>query len=142
VHARTRDEGYRPPAHWEFIARMREAVSIPVIANGDIWTIEDYHRAREVSGCRHVMIGRGLLADPALAREIKGMGKAPWPEASLWFNEYVQRSYEERGESFALARAKQWLKSLSRRHPQAALAFDTAKRCEALQPFLEITRNV
>jgi tRNA-dihydrouridine synthase C len=142
VHARTRDEGYRPPAHWEFIARMREAISIPVIANGEIWTIDDYHRAREVSGCRHAMIGRGLLADPSLAREFKGLGRAPWTEASNWFCDYVLRSHEDRGESFALARAKQWLKSLSRRHPQAAAAFDVGKRCERLEPFLEIARSV
>ncbi len=147
VHARTRDEGYRPPAHWEFIARMREAVSMTVIANGEIWNLDDYDRARDVSGCRHVMIGRGLLADPALARTIKsranlGRGAAPWNETSVWFTDYVLRSHEERGESFALARAKQWLKSLSRRHPEALAAFEVGKRCERLEPFLEIARGI
>ena len=71
VHARTRDEGYRPPAHWEWIARLREAVDVPVIANGEVWTPEDYARCRAVSGCVDVMIGRGAVADPFLARRIK-----------------------------------------------------------------------
>ena len=41
VHARTKDDGYRPPAHWEWIARIAEAVAVPVIANGEMWTVED-----------------------------------------------------------------------------------------------------
>ncbi len=71
VHARTRDEGYRPPAHWEWIARIREAIEVPVIANGKVWTPDDHARCRAVSGCADVMIGRGAVADPFLARRIK-----------------------------------------------------------------------
>lgn len=72
VHARTKDDGYRPPAHWEWIARIAEAVSVPVVANGEVWTVEDWQRCRAVSGCDDVMIGRGAVADPFLARRIKG----------------------------------------------------------------------
>lgn len=135
VHARTRDEGYRPPAHWEFIGRMRDVVSMPVIANGDIWTREDFARAREVSGCRHVMIGRGLLSDPFLAREIKGGARGAWPEALEWFERFLRMSVEislneQRSSTYASARAKQWLKSLSRRFPEAMIAFETIKRLD------------
>jgi tRNA-dihydrouridine synthase C len=131
VHARTRDEGYRPPAHWEFIARMREAVSLTVIANGEIWTREDYAKAREISGCRHVMIGRGLLSDPGLAREIKGLGpQAPWEEALNWFDSYVRESIEFKGEDFAAARAKQWMRSLGRRYDRAKTTFEETKRLD------------
>ena len=72
VHARTKDDGYRPPAHWEWIARIAEAVTVPVVANGEVWTVEDWRRCRSVSGCSDVMIGRGAVADPFLARRIKG----------------------------------------------------------------------
>ena len=72
VHARTKDDGYRPPAHWEWIARIAEAVAVPVVANGEVWTVEDWQRCRAVSGCDDVMIGRGAVADPFLARRIKG----------------------------------------------------------------------
>mgnify|MGYP000937965786 FL=1 len=81
VHARTRDEGYRPPAHWEWIARIRDAVGIPVIANGEVWTVADWRRCREVTGCADVMIGRGAVADPYLALRIKGvMDETPMPQ--------------------------------------------------------------
>ena len=72
VHARTKDDGYRPPAHWEWIARIAASVAVPVIANGEVWTVDDWQRCRAASGCADVMIGRGAVADPLLARRIKG----------------------------------------------------------------------
>lgn len=83
VHARTRNEGYRPPAHWEWIARIREAVEIPVVANGEVWSLADWQRCRAVSGCRDVMLGRGAVADPFLAQRIRGL-RAPQPTAEDW----------------------------------------------------------
>ena len=71
IHARSKVDGYKPPAYWEEIAKVREAVKAKVIANGEIWTVADYWRCREVSGCEDVMIGRGLIARPDLARKIK-----------------------------------------------------------------------
>ena len=72
VHARTKDDGYRPPAHWEWIARIAESVAVPVIANGEVWTVDDWQRCRAASGCADVMIGCGAVADPFLALRIKG----------------------------------------------------------------------
>lgn len=83
VHARTRDEGYRPPAHWEWIARIREAVEIPVVANGEVWSVADWQRCRAVSGCRDVMLGRGAVADPFLALRINGAW-ADTPSSADW----------------------------------------------------------
>lgn len=80
VHARTKDEGYRPPAHWEWIAKIAESVNVPVIANGEVWTVDDWRRCRSVSRCHDVMIGRGAVADPFLAMRIKGlMDEKPSP---------------------------------------------------------------
>ncbi len=70
IHGRTRMEGYKPPAHWEPIGLVRERVGIPVVANGDIWTIEDFRRCREVTGCAHFMLGRGALANPLLSHQV------------------------------------------------------------------------
>jgi len=70
IHGRTRLAGYAPPAHWEPIGVVRERLRLPVVANGDIWTIEDFRRCREITGCRHFMIGRGALANPRLAAQI------------------------------------------------------------------------
>lgn len=133
VHARTRDEGYRPPAHWEFIAAMRDAVKIPVIANGDVWTPEDYRRMLEVSGCQHAMLGRGLLARPSLALECKGESERwTWAQIRPLVLQFVRASETARGPRFASSRLKQWLKSLSLTYPEAAALFDKVKRIETL----------
>lgn len=71
VHARTKADGYRPPAYWERIPAIREAVAVPVVANGEIWTPADARRCRAVSGCERLMLGRGMVADPGLARAIR-----------------------------------------------------------------------
>lgn len=73
VHARTRDDGYRPPAHWDWIARIADAVNTPVVANGEVWSVDDWRRCCAVSGCADVMIGRGAVADPFLALRIRGV---------------------------------------------------------------------
>ena len=70
VHARSKVDGYRP-AYWEYIADIRQQVSIPVIANGEIWSVADYRRCKEVTHCEDFMIGRGLLSCPDLALQIK-----------------------------------------------------------------------
>ena len=72
VHARTKADGYKPPAHWEWVAHIRDAVRLPVTANGEVWTADDYLRCRSISGSDDVMIGRGAVADPFLARRICG----------------------------------------------------------------------
>ncbi|MDP3310637.1 MAG: tRNA-dihydrouridine synthase, partial [Polaromonas sp.] len=55
VHARTKAQAYRPPAYWERIADIRAAIAIPVVANGEIWTVDDARRCREASGCDMLM---------------------------------------------------------------------------------------
>jgi tRNA-dihydrouridine synthase C len=85
VHARTKADGYRPPAYWERIPAIRAGVAIPVIANGEIWTPVDAARCRRVSGCAGLMLGRGMVADPGLALAIRasrrddGTSTAPPP---------------------------------------------------------------
>ncbi len=74
VHARTKDHGYRPPAYWEHIAAIREHVGLPVVANGEVWTVADAERCLAVSGCDTIMLGRGIVADPGLALAIRGQG--------------------------------------------------------------------
>jgi tRNA-dihydrouridine synthase C len=71
VHARTKADGYRPPAYWERVPAIREAVAVPVVANGEIWTPDDAERCRHVTGCDGLMLGRGMVADPGLALAIR-----------------------------------------------------------------------
>ena len=119
IHARTRTQGYAPPVYWPLIGRVREQLPIPVVANGDIRTVEDFRRCREETGCRHFMLGRGALADPRLARRIAAeLGLVPPPERL----EPINWAYELRRlcewtpgvfdgpPAKAVLRLKQWLR--------------------------------
>jgi tRNA-dihydrouridine synthase C len=117
VHARTREEGYRPPAHWAWVARIREAVRVPVIANGEVWTLDDYVRCRSVTGCEDVMIGRGAVTDPFLARRIKAKSvlvdrAAGWTELQPLLAEFWHQVQGRVEAPHAPGRLKLWLNSL------------------------------
>jgi tRNA-dihydrouridine synthase C len=121
IHGRTRVAGYSPPAYWRPIGLVRERLAVPVVANGDIWTIEDFRRCREETGCIHFMLGRGALANPALAGQAaRELGLAGRPHGANANRDWSSRlcrlaewtdHYEGPGAaSKRVHRLKQWLK--------------------------------
>lgn len=70
IHARTRSQGYSGKADYNIIKQVKQAVSIPVIGNGDVKTCFDAKRMLDETNCDFVMIGRGLLGNPWLIKEI------------------------------------------------------------------------
>jgi tRNA-dihydrouridine synthase C len=125
VHARTKKDGYRPPAHWHEVARIREAVAVPVMANGEIWTLQDALQARKESHGAGLMLGRGAVANPGLVDELRAhdagaeLAVQPWSALvphvlSYW--ERVRQAVQPRHQA---GRVKQWLHYLRRSQPVA-----------------------
>lgn len=142
IHARSKVDGYKPPAYWEEIARVREAVSAHVIANGEIWTVADYWRCREVSGCADVMIGRGLIARPDLARKIKAsqagedIADMAWPEAVALVREYAEVLQGWLEDRYVTGRIKQWMNFLRQGFPEAEALWPKARKIREVAPML------
>lgn len=87
VHGRTREEYYSGKADWEIIAKVKEAVSIPVIASGDIFSPQDALRCEKETGCDGLMLGRGVRGNPWLFHQIKMYQKSGILEEKPSFEE-------------------------------------------------------
>lgn len=129
VHARTKAHGYRPPAYWERIADVRAAVRVPVVANGEIWSIADALRCREVSGCDDLMLGRGMVTDPGLAWALRAhdagvdADTVNWSQLRPLITHFWQLVSARVSRKHRSGRLKQWLNLLRRRYPEAEAAY-------------------
>lgn len=131
VHARTKVEGYEPPAHWAWVRKIADAVDIPVTANGDVFTLADYIGIKEESGCDSIMLGRGAVMVPDLARQIKQYEKGepvramPFEEVMEWIMLFVKLCIQKEGENkYPVARLKQWLGMMRKANPYADGLFE------------------
>lgn len=145
IHARTREDGYKPPAYWSVVKAVAVRTPVPVIINGEIWSVADALKAREESGCTDIMLGRGALTYPDLALQVKARDQQTptaalsWAEVLEMMLVYLHRS-ENAHPRFVSNRSKQWLVFLQRHYPGAADLFQRIKRLkEADQVFAEIT---
>ena len=134
VHARTKTDGYKPPAHWEWVAKVQDVVKVPVFANGDIWSLEDWYRCRAVSGVDHVMLGRGLVSRPDLAKQIAAErdGVAyqlkTWSQLQPMLREFWRQVRLFQTPRSAPGRLKQWLGLLTRNYPEAQQLFSQLRK--------------
>jgi tRNA-dihydrouridine synthase C len=133
IHCRTKTDGYKPPAYWEWIPRIKEKVRIPIVANGEIWNVEDFWKCVKATDCSRIMIGRGAVAKPFLFRDIKASihskntPAATWSETSQMIPKFFEACTLDKSPYFAQARTKQWLKALSLQNEEAVPLFDELK---------------
>jgi tRNA-dihydrouridine synthase C len=147
VHARTRADGYKAPARWEWLARVNEALQIPVVANGDINSLEDYLRCREVSGCEDVMIGRGAVACPDLARRIKHHQQdlpcvpLTWDDVRGLLTDMADALQENTRSRHIAELVKQWLLYLRREYAEAGDCFDRIRRLSCYHEMVPLLKG-
>ncbi len=158
IHGRTKVQGYMPPAYWKPIGEVRRALSVPVVANGELWSLDDFKRCQEESGAIHFMIGRGALAEPSVveqaARYLRIQGTSGTTnesvlmprvtprfadDALVWreaFTQVCQIAIREgEGDKRILARIKQWLNYASKKGEVSF--FDTVKRSQQVSELLD-----
>ncbi len=159
VHARTKLQGYKPPAHWQELVAIREAINIPLIANGDIFSVEDALKCREVSGCNDIMVGRGVLRNPDLPAAIASNIQNDDPDAQ-WqrslalikrFTEKVAQVPEDPEQEhpylitdprrYLDGRLKQWLSMMGKSSVQARQLFEQVKQQTSIQDISNIIQE-
>ena len=138
VHARTKADGYTPPAFWDQLRPIREALKINVIANGEIWNNADAKQCRLESGCEDLMIGRGAVTTPDLTQCIRQNSDLPllsWQDLLQLQIRFIHGPAKT--EIGMLGRYKQWLGMMSKHYPEAKTLWDEIKRLKKLDEIIE-----
>lgn len=143
VHCRTKIDMYKAPAQWEWIQKIKDAVNLKIIVNGDITSVESFQKCKTETGCDHFMIGRGALANPFLFSKIKNaieqknfeselghskdLPEVSWQERLSILVEFYDKCIVFENHKFAVARAKQWLAQMAKVSDEARAFFDRIK---------------
>ena len=142
IHARTKRDGYRPPAYWPWIAKIKATVDMPLVANGEIWSAADATLCQEQSQCTNLMLGRGALALPNLAKSIK-INEAPmsWEALKLLLIHYSgYEIYGDKGRYYP-NRIKQWLSYLKIQYPEAESLFTQIRKLNNAKDIVEVLQK-
>jgi len=125
VHGRTKEDGYKADKiNWLAIDDIRKRLSIPVIANGEIWNYQDGQKCLNMTGCDALMLGRGALNIPNLGSVVKHkQNKLDWLQILSLLKRYVQTDNPNDTGCYHLARIKQWLNYLRKEYIQASELF-------------------
>lgn len=133
VHARTKSDGYKPPAYWEKLPAIQQAIDIPVIANGEIWNLAHAQRCLQVSGCADLMLGRGAVTRPDLVNQIRNQdanNTMHWPELLQLQLDFLQAA--SKTEQGLVGRYKQWLGMLTQGYVEAEILWQQVKKIKEL----------
>ncbi len=135
VHARTKVEGYEPPAHWAWVRKIQQVVDIPVVANGDVFSLDDFVGIQRESGCEQIMLGRGAVMRPDLARQIRQFECGESVQVAEFNDEvmdWIRLFFDlclakESNNKYPVARLKQWLGMMKKVYPEAQQLFDAIR---------------
>ncbi len=130
IHARTKSQGYKPPAYWENIAAFN-SLDIPIIANGEIWSAAQALDCSKKAETPHLMLGRGAVTRPDLVAQIDNQtnlqnGLLTWQ--ALLPHQLTFLNGEAKNDTVIVGRYKQWLGMLTRGYMQAKPLWDAVKR--------------
>lgn len=138
VHARTKADGYTPPAFWDQLQPIREALKINVIANGEIWNNTDARQCQLESGCEDLMIGRGAVTTPDLTQCIRNNSDEPllcWQDLLDLQRRFINGP--SKTEIGMVGRYKQWLGMMSKYYPEAKMLWNEIKRLKKIDEINE-----
>ena len=137
IHARTKTQGYKPPAYWDKIQSFN-TLNIPVIANGEIWNAEHAQNCMVQAGTKHLMLGRGAVTRPDLIAQVdKNQSYQNYQNLEnetllLWEDLIVhQIKFLEgtaKSDVVLVGRYKQWLAMLTKGYSEAKILWDNIKR--------------
>ncbi|MFM2483931.1 tRNA-dihydrouridine synthase [Celerinatantimonas yamalensis] len=120
VHARTKTDGYRPPAYWPWIATIQQRITIPIVANGEIWDQNSLEQCRAQSQVNAFMVGRGAVATPNLGAVLKHhASKMSWSDVLTLLIEFAKYPTDDNNTIYFPSRTKQWFSYLKLSYPQA-----------------------
>ncbi|MFQ3231663.1 MAG: tRNA-dihydrouridine synthase C [Reinekea sp.] len=142
IHARTKVQGYTPPAYWHLVKDISDKLKIDKTINGDIWTLADAQQALKDSGCDHIMIGRGAIKNPKLADSIKldQDSTAQWSSTAPLVQEFWNSITKEMSTRYCAGRLKQWLIFLKDLYPEAEILFIAVRKLteiNEIQPYID-----
>lgn len=148
IHARTRMQGYAKPILWQYLKPLLKEASVPLIANGDLWSFDEFRRCYEMTGYQHYMLGRGALAQPYLVNQIQAyLSQNPPMEtpadlrcAKNWL--FLVKRFCELAtpftsqEAYLVRRIKQWIRLASLASSSPLLWFEELKKAQTLEAIL------
>lgn len=149
VHGRTREQYYSGKADWEIIRQVKEAVSIPVIGNGDVVCAEDAKRMIEETGCDGIMVARAARGNPWIFREIKQFletGTIPerpsWEEIIQMILRHGQMQIQFSGEYMGIRQMRKHVAWYTAGMPHSAAIRRASNEIESLEQLEEILRRI
>ena len=149
VHARTKIQQYNPPAMWQWFLPIQEVIKIPLIANGDIFSVQDFNRLCQGIIPYGIMLGRGVLRKPDLALQIRNnleqqtINLLTHKDIMQILQQFFRQTinYSPNNQRYPIARIKQWLVVLKQEYYQLQPLFDSISRLTTIDDIEQALLN-